>query len=247
MRPATTLSIPTPCPESWADMRPTQGGRHCVSCQKVVQDFTQFTDAELVAWFAQHDGPTCGRLRDDQVNVLLYDSPTATSSAGRWVRWAVALVMGWQTTQAQTKTSPTAPTASRVMLPALTPVTPRQHVLIGNAEEPVLFFVRGQVRYANDQPAHVPVWKNQSVHLYTDQDGNFEVPIFTSDQQTDSLKLSISGGDLIVPVSTKQARPLIIVKLSYSPHAITGGGIVVKRAALPKRTWWSVKRLFAKR
>ncbi|MBO0933953.1 hypothetical protein [Fibrella aquatilis] len=245
MRLATTLSIPTPCPESWANMNPTPGGRHCTSCQQVVQDFTQFTDAELVAWFAQHNGPACGRLRDDQLNVVLYDSQPTASLAGRWVRWAVALVMGWQTAQAQTA-SPN-PASSRVALPATVPLTPRQTVLIGKAEEPVLFFVRGQVRYANDEPAQVRVWKNQDVQLYTDQVGNFEVPIFASDQQADSLKIRISGGDAIITVSTKQVGPPILVKLDHSPYTIMGGGIVAKRAPLPRRAWWSLKRLFAKK
>jgi hypothetical protein len=49
-------------------MTPTGPGRHCAACQKVVVDFTQQTDAELLAFFRQPNvGNVCGRFRAGQL------------------------------------------------------------------------------------------------------------------------------------------------------------------------------------
>jgi hypothetical protein len=57
-------------------MTPASGGRHCAACQKTVVDFTQKTDAEILAALRQAAGQTCGRLRPDQVGRPLV-APTA--------------------------------------------------------------------------------------------------------------------------------------------------------------------------
>jgi hypothetical protein len=37
---ALYLSIPAPCEQSWNDMQPALGGRHCNSCSKTIVDFS---------------------------------------------------------------------------------------------------------------------------------------------------------------------------------------------------------------
>lgn len=87
----TLLRIASPCAESWAAMTPTSGGRHCVACQKTVVDFTQKTDAEILATLRQTAGETCGRLRSDQLGRPL----VAPAPAPRWRAWlGAALALG---------------------------------------------------------------------------------------------------------------------------------------------------------
>jgi len=62
------LQIPSSCKENWNNMHPDQNGRHCFSCQKSVVDFTQMTDNELVNYFKSHQGSTCGRFTESQLN-----------------------------------------------------------------------------------------------------------------------------------------------------------------------------------
>lgn len=86
-RPAVHLSIPEPCHESWDAMTPADSGRHCAACQQVVVDFTQMSDAEVVAFLAQQPHVSCGRFGDDQLDrPLLGTLPPAP----RWWRWLTA-------------------------------------------------------------------------------------------------------------------------------------------------------------
>lgn len=86
---ATTLRIPEPCAASWAAMTPASGGRHCAACQKTVVDFTQKTDAELLAYFRlPNAGKTCGRFRAGQLQRPLQPlDPTCG-----WRRWLGGLL-----------------------------------------------------------------------------------------------------------------------------------------------------------
>jgi hypothetical protein len=58
------LSIPTPCHEDWNTMTATQSGKFCASCQKTVVDFSRMSDAEIMRYFADFQGDTCGRLTE---------------------------------------------------------------------------------------------------------------------------------------------------------------------------------------
>jgi hypothetical protein len=96
---STSIRIPTPCHESWATMTLTATGRHCVACTQTVVDFTQKTDAEILAYFQQADSVrTCGRFRAEQVerplSVRLPPLP-----ARRWQVWLTSLLVAALATQ----------------------------------------------------------------------------------------------------------------------------------------------------
>ena len=94
MRPATTtLSISQPCAQPWAALMPTAAGRHCAACQKTVVDFSQHTDAEILAVLARAPGETCGRLRPDQLGRPL--RPLLLPAPSRWRAWLAAAVAVW--------------------------------------------------------------------------------------------------------------------------------------------------------
>ncbi|HMI62336.1 MAG TPA: hypothetical protein VK518_15565, partial [Puia sp.] len=56
------LQIPTPCHESWANMQPSDKGRHCAACQKTVVDFTAMSDTEIIRYLSRASQHICGRL-----------------------------------------------------------------------------------------------------------------------------------------------------------------------------------------
>ena len=226
-------------------MQPLDAGqRHCASCQQMVHDFTQFSDAELVSWFAQHEGPTCGRLRDDQLRLPLFDNQSvAPKGVGNRVRWALALMLGWPfPVWAQTGTSVPNKTVPPM---AINPIGIRS-TLSAPQSDAALFYVRGQVFYSDGKPAVALIQKaTKSPFIFSGEDGHFAIPIYAADQQTDSLQIDFEGKKLTV--FTKQEGPPLVITLGYCPHVISGGSIVVHKASLPKRYWWSVKRLFVKR
>jgi hypothetical protein len=86
------LAVPQPCHENWAAMTPDAQGRHCAACNKVVLDFTQKTDAEILALLQRTAAP-CGRFRADQLGRPLLVPPVP---APRWRTWlaATAAVLG---------------------------------------------------------------------------------------------------------------------------------------------------------
>ena len=85
-----SFSIPTPCAQPWAAMRPTTDGRHCGACQTEVVDFTRLSEAEILAYLARRGGrPVC---------VLANASQVMPVPATRWRRWLLAglALLGWQ-------------------------------------------------------------------------------------------------------------------------------------------------------
>lgn len=55
------INIPEPCHENWDKMIPEGDGRHCLSCSKVVVDFTQMSLPEIHNYFHMYrDRDICG-------------------------------------------------------------------------------------------------------------------------------------------------------------------------------------------
>lgn len=61
------ISIPEPCHEKWEDMTAVERGRFCASCQKVVTDFTQMEDTEIIRFLKEGKGH-CGRFNAAQLD-----------------------------------------------------------------------------------------------------------------------------------------------------------------------------------
>jgi len=76
-------------------MTPASGGRHCAACQKTVIDFTWKTDAEILAFFAQAPGGSCGRFLTSQLARPLRPQVPARPSAPRWQGWLAAALALW--------------------------------------------------------------------------------------------------------------------------------------------------------
>ena len=74
------IKIPEPCHEDWAAMTKVERGNFCLSCKKVVVDFTKKTDKEIGLFFQQSNGQLCGRFRAKQVNrpIPLYAPPSSS-------------------------------------------------------------------------------------------------------------------------------------------------------------------------
>lgn len=80
------------CSEDWAQMTPTERGRHCQRCNREVVDFTQATVAELL-WTraAAPDGLVCGHFRRSQVAPA--PPPVRLRPKLRWFLAAALLVL----------------------------------------------------------------------------------------------------------------------------------------------------------
>lgn len=61
------ISVPSPCHENWDAMTPSEQGRLCNACQKIVIDFAIMEDKEIIRYFAAGKN-VCGRFRTDQLD-----------------------------------------------------------------------------------------------------------------------------------------------------------------------------------
>ncbi|MBV9988630.1 MAG: carboxypeptidase-like regulatory domain-containing protein [Chitinophagaceae bacterium] len=92
MKSALELQVPKPCHENWNAMTPADKGRFCGACSKQVIDFSLMSDTQIIQYFNQAKGNTCGRFSTDQLNRVLEE--TKPPQKKNW-RWAVAAVLGF--------------------------------------------------------------------------------------------------------------------------------------------------------
>ena len=76
LRQRYKLSIPEPCHEDWQKMHPVDRGRFCDSCTKVVTDFSQMTETEIMSFFKNKPQNACGRFTKTQLDKTYASSPT---------------------------------------------------------------------------------------------------------------------------------------------------------------------------
>ena len=94
------LSIPTPCHENWDTMLPNEKGKHCLSCQKTVVDFTKMTDTQIIRYFQDYKNSTCGRFLDTQLNRPILQ-PVTMKPQSRFA-WLLSALLLPLSTNAQT-------------------------------------------------------------------------------------------------------------------------------------------------
>ena len=162
-----SVAIPQPCAENWAAMTPTGLGRHCAACQKTVVDFTDKTDAEILAYLAGATGEICGRLGSDQLGRPLRPA-LGTRPAARWRAWLALALATWglRASPAAATGTPVAgsPTAAhprkkanpKYRLPLATPQLLRGTVRAADTHEPLAgaaVFLKGENRSATTDTA----------------------------------------------------------------------------------------------
>lgn len=64
------IQLTTPCHVSAEKLQQIKGGHYCADCKKMVTDYSNMTDAELLRHI-QKNGLGCGQFRTDQLNKAL--------------------------------------------------------------------------------------------------------------------------------------------------------------------------------
>ena len=224
-------------------MTPTGSGRHCAACQQTVVDFSQKTDAEILAYFQQAGkNQGCGRFRTTQLARPLA-LPDA-SATGRWRAWLAALATVWslrlgvrQEAQAQlarpaiaVSTSPE-PTASAALAPAASiRIT---GVVVDSASH-------------EKMPGVTVVLQGTSLGTSSDENGQFSLTILPEVWQKSKQVLAVSsvGYQLqTIPLPTANPAPLEVLLAVDNQHfeeAILIGGYTTARKPWP----WHPRQLY---
>ncbi|RXK58079.1 T9SS type A sorting domain-containing protein [Lacibacter luteus] len=91
MQQSFRIKIDEPCHEEWNHMLPVEQGRFCGSCQKKVIDFTAKSDEEIIAFFNNYNGSSCGRFANEQLNRPMQQ--LELKPASRFIRYAASLLL----------------------------------------------------------------------------------------------------------------------------------------------------------
>ncbi len=78
------VNLPEPCHEDWNKMNSQEKGRFCGSCQKLVIDFSQMSDTEIINYFKEYKGQnTCGHFKKSQVDRKLIEKESIIQETPR--------------------------------------------------------------------------------------------------------------------------------------------------------------------
>jgi hypothetical protein len=100
------IAIPEPCHENWQAMTPNEQGRHCLSCQKTVVDFTFMSDQEILHHISTASSHICGRFNNDQLNKTYrqQEKPKASRWRYAWNMMVATFLLTGNAAVAQSKT-----------------------------------------------------------------------------------------------------------------------------------------------
>ena len=87
------LEIKNPCTQSWDHMKPMGTGRHCNSCNKVIHDFTNMNDQELLSML-QSGKYSCGMFTKDQMGTIYLEKEKTTGRKKYWATIAASILAG---------------------------------------------------------------------------------------------------------------------------------------------------------
>ncbi len=204
-----SIAIPQPCQQDWAAMTPAAQGRHCAACDKVVVDFTQKTDAEILTLLTRAAAP-CGRFRVEQLNRPLL---SRVASAPPWRTWLAAAATVWGLREIAAQNAPAQQSAVLVRSStgpvASLPVRSSRLLPAGNTT------LRGRVLgtdaaglgNATVQLADTPI------QALTAADGSFALALTASSEATVVLTISAPGyktHQMAVLLEPDSSQPIVI-------------------------------------
>jgi len=174
------MNKPLPCNQKWDDMLPSDGGRICTGCGKLVTDFRKYKWADIEKVHLSNPIPTCGIYDDKQLNYWGQQVPSDKFGCSKLVHLSAALLTLTQLLptdlKAQTKTTTTV-------------VTPKQTGQAKNTTStPTKKFVSGTVVRQLADSTKLPV-KNADIIIKCDE------ARFNTIVRTDSGRFSIDITD----------------------------------------------------
>jgi hypothetical protein len=234
-------------------MTPAAQGRHCAACAKVVLDFTQKTDAEILTLLGRSSS-TCGRFRADQLSRPLLPPPVP---APRWRTWlaATATVLGLREAAAE----PIAAQQPIAVSPGLLIHNEREIGALWQQVHPAPDtanqLLRGQVvdeSTSNGLPGVMVLLKNTQTGVSTAVDGTFELAL-PSDRAATKYVIQFSS---IGYISEERALTTMlgqkaVVTLVQDTQALAGEVVVVGGLAYrqpwpwhPRALWFRLRNAF---
>ncbi len=74
-------------------MTPQDGGRHCAVCDKVVVDFSEQSNQQIVQYISEQPGKVCGRIKIEQTTPFIIPEPRWIRTAPKWQHFLLAIAL----------------------------------------------------------------------------------------------------------------------------------------------------------
>lgn len=223
MNAALKIKLPNPCQEDWNKMTPAEQGRFCSACEKIVIDFTELSDQELIDFFVHSNKKACGRFASTQLDRLVIESKGPKSSALFPAIFSILLSIGSLNSFGQNQK----PTKSLFVMDRTT----------GTSEVSKIIY-SGKVNSDSLGLARVEITvEGANVHTYSDHSGYFviELPEYVQNRNY-SFRFS-KPGFLPQIINTDQLAREFNVELVPIQNSIKIFEIVDS----PTKVWQNVK------
>lgn len=220
-----SISIDTPCNESWDKMDKVCDGRFCHVCEKTVVDLSDKTDAELVDFFLKKKPGVCGRLHSYQLNTPIAIPPKPLPYVKYFFRFLLPAFLLSTKASAQKLLSPKQEQVPKIKKEnSVQPAEPSRYKSIQGV---VKDFLGKPVPYASVQE------QGSENGTYCNEQGEFSLQVNSS---TDSLLISSVGfKDKIVSTDSKfiltelqQSESVDLKSLELRSYRHVAGGFGVR-------------------
>jgi len=222
------ISIPNPCHQSWDEMTPQGQGRHCAHCQKVVTDFTSWSDTALYEFLLKNkDVRICGRIYKSQLKYPIY--PAKQSPLGI-SKWAAGLAIVIATLEVGTGFNTYARTPYVHTSPLYTNSDANIYEDKNEDGSNDTLIITGIITNQTQQPVFQAeiylVNKNQKaiVGTMSNENGEFVIKI-SRPKKMNSLSLYVKQFDYVsttIPLTSKKVNHPIYINLKYKDEIIMG-------------------------
>ena len=247
MSPIFSIQIPEPCHENWAEMKPSEQGRFCQNCQKIVVDFSKMSDRDLTQWFAARAGErVCGRVNPKQLNRSF---SCVTQSKSTFYQRTAILVSGlfFATSAYGQDYKPTEITTTGDTIL----VHPPQYAEPPKTEKKARI-LRGVVLDEGGEPipyaCAIVNFKDKRIGAKTDDSGKFELDVSEISDDRVSFKLeifSVGFNNLEIPINDNSFKQELQIQLQGS---VLGEMIIteIKPKTFFGKVGYAIKKPFKK-
>lgn len=247
------IKKPIPCNQDWNEMLPTDNGRICLGCGKLVSDFRKYTWTDIAKVHSSSPIPVCGIYSEEQINSWGREIHSHQAPCSKWVTISVALLalaqLSTTTLKAQTKV---------VQEQAQTNKKPTKQKTI-NAK-PKQKFVSGTVVVLQSDSTKMPLKDasililQDSLHLktLTDSVGRFVIDITDRfSNLPNAITLILSHPDFMTKSVSLNKNNLKVLDITFSQVTIEGEKILLisrgtafyiaerkEPKTRPEKKWW---------
>ncbi|QCR21956.1 carboxypeptidase-like regulatory domain-containing protein [Pontibacter sp. SGAir0037] len=237
------IAIAKPCKENWQQMQPTQQDRYCAACEKVVVDFTSFTEKQLLDYFKHYEGQTCGRLRTDQLRLYKLNSPSSfIKFSGVKAALAAAIALFVPVTIA----------SGKAHLSHFTPLhfdqTNKNLADHYTSQSDSLITIKGKVVESESKeplPGVSITVKETDKGVLTNADGTFSLSYTSSSDMIILQTRYIGYENHEIKVLLNGNKTILLNDLFIKPDSnVLIGEVLIVHSNPASRLWWRIKNLF---